>query len=169
MGALYVAGVDPGLRDTGIVRYRWVMDNNLIEVRPIVVSGGKAEDVIRALATAMGPKDPVFIEAYRPRGGMNTNARMMALVRDIQQGYNHGGIRSAKVLPNTGIKSVVKPQLLSLLQSASFGIRTNHDDLVSAARIAILGMLKDDAWNARLTQLVTDTIEGVDWDIRQLP
>jgi hypothetical protein len=157
-----VAGVDPGLVDTGIVAFGFFPDTKHIEIHPRVVTRGSADDVIKMLRSVVVPADPVFVEAYRPRRAFSTNSEMQALTREItaKAGWN------AKALPNTGIKSVVRPQLLRLLAADRFTIPTRHSDLVSAARIAVLGMLKDEELNKLLSDVVLDHLQGSTWSTK---
>jgi hypothetical protein len=55
--------------------------------------------------------------------------------------------------------------LLEVLGLWSFSTPTNHDDLRSAARILVLGMLKDEEMNQLLTYILIDHIEGKPWAI----
>lgn len=57
-------------------------------------------------------------------------------------------------LDNSGVKNIVSRALLELLHSWSFTTKSNHQDVRSAARIAILGMLK----NNHLNQLLADIV-----------
>ena len=50
----------------------------------------------------------------------------------------------ARFLPNMGIKRVITQDLMELLEVWSFTTATHHQDLRAAARIALLGMVKDD-------------------------
>ena len=70
-----------------------------------------------------------------------------------------------KLLRNMGVKKVVSKELMDLLHCWSFPTRTHHQDLRSAARIALLGMMLEPALNQVLYSYTTDTIDGRIWDV----
>jgi hypothetical protein len=59
----------------------------------------------------------------------------------------------------------VTRELLELLEAWHFSTTTHHQDLRSAARIAVLGMLLDPALNNVLYLFTTDTIDGRTWNV----
>lgn len=154
-----VFGVDPGLVHTGLVHLGFDQHDKVISVGATVISGLDAVAVARTIQP-MG-YEHMFIEAYRPRSNYGQDQRMVEGVREI-----HKALPGSVVLPNTGVKKVVRPALLKLLGVNTFGLRTNHDDLRSAARIAVLGMLKDPTMNTLLSDIVHDHLEGAPWDVR---
>ena len=60
---------------------------------------------------------------------------------------------SAKIINNSGVKSIVTKELLQLLDLYDWPT-THHNDLRSAARIALLAMLRDERANNRLAEFV---------------
>ena len=69
-------------------------------------------------------------------------------------------------LDNSGVKNVVSRAMLELLNSWSFSTKSNHQDVRSAARIAILGMLKNETLNKMLAQIVFSEInDDHKWDV----
>ena len=105
-------------------------------------------------------KAHAFIEKYQPRAVLGTDARMVKAVNDLKAELPH-----AKVVLNTGSKKVVKRPLMELLGVAKFSTPTHHQDLVAAARIAVLGMLKDRDLNKVLANVVLDHLNGRTWDV----
>ena len=75
------------------------------------------------------------------------------------------GLKGSTVLPNMGVKKVVRRPLMELLGAWKFSTVTHHQDLRSAARIALLGMLKDPHMNRLLFDVVLDHIEGRTWRV----
>ena len=61
---------------------------------------------------------------------------------------------SAKIINNSGVKSIVTKELLQLLDLYDWSTTTHHNDLRSAARIALLAMLRDERANNRLAKFV---------------
>jgi hypothetical protein len=59
-----------------------------------------------------------------------------------------------EILDNTGVKKVVTKPLMQLLNCWDFPTVTHHQDIRSAARIALYGGLKNTEINSYLTQIV---------------
>ena len=159
MSVTHVVGVDPGLVHTGVVEMVFRSGLKTVEVRHMAVPGPDAREVCRF---AYGePLPHIFIEKYQPRSHLNTDAAMNKAVLEMKQ-----ALPGAQVLLNTGVKKVVRQPLMELLGVWKFSTRTHHQDLRSAARIAILGMMKDEQMNRLLADVVRDAVEGVAWDVR---
>ena len=160
-----VAGIDPGIVNTGIVVYHIHLNIRTIFVYHTAIVGCDVQDIRAYLAQyAMDGPWPwtyLFVEAYRPRSHFDTDARMGAAVNDIKRmGTN------VYALDNTGVKNVVSRSLLELLNSWNFSTKSNHQDVRSAARIAILGMLKNETLNKMLAQIVFSEInDDHKWDV----
>jgi hypothetical protein len=165
-----ITGIDPGLVDTGVVDLHFDTNNKrlyreieVFRAGPVTLSSSEIPRLIKAWQVQHPPMSVssrhCFIEGYRPRAHLGTDKRMAELVRDIQTKTK------GKVLANTGIKSVVKKDLLIMLNCWQFGLPTHHDDLRSAARILVLGMLKDPVLNEVVATFVRDYLDGVQWEI----
>lgn len=158
MSELTVIGIDPGLIDTGCVRMMFdpqaktyardykVVTDALSEVRPIAdwydIQPGHT-----------------FIEAYRPRSAFQTDARMGTLVNDI-----HRALPGSVKLLNQGVVQVIKQPLMEALNVWKFPRKTHHQDLRSAARIGLFGMVKDKEMNRVLYDFITDYLNGNPWE-----
>lgn len=156
-----VLGVDPGLVHTGLVLMQFEPSLKRITVEHEAVAGIKPDvtsDWIDSHPTML--PDETFIEGYRPRSHLNSDALMVAGVSELRKELK------ATVLMNTGVKKVVKRPLMELLGVWSFATPTHHQDLRSAARIALLGMLKHEPFNRLLTQVVQDHLAGRTWSVR---
>ena len=162
MESIHVGGVDPGLVDTGVVRMVFTPERRHVHVTHKVVKGTDATEVADWLLNpaAVLHRPSVFIEGYRPRSGFATDLRMVGAVRDVRVAT--GG----QVLSNTGVKKVVRRGLMELVGVWSFTTPTHHQDLRSAARIALLGMLKDKHMNVLLADVVRDHLAGDSWSVR---
>jgi hypothetical protein len=156
MSAVHVVGIDPGLVHTGVVSMRFNRAYKRIDVAHVAIDGPDAQ----ATKDWIGDKFAfTFIEGYRPRSNFSTDQRMVSAITDFKR--ETGGT----ILMNTGVKKVVKSPLMELLGVWKFSTVTHHQDLRSAARIALLGMLKDDHLNKLLTDVVADHLEGKDWHV----
>jgi hypothetical protein len=112
-----------------------------------------------AVKAKLAPGAVVFIEGYRARSNFSTDQRMVSAVTEFRKEL--GGT----VLQNMGVKKVVKSPLMELLGVWNFNTPTHHQDLRSAARIALLGMLKDEHLNKLITDIVAAHLEGKDWHV----
>lgn len=154
-GDMYVVvGIDPGIVNTGIIIYFICPQERLVILKHTAIKGCKTEDIFSFLSMHLdvfyaNPWTYVFVEAYRPRSHFDTDARMGAAVNEIKKMGP-----DIYVLDNSGVKNVVSRALLELLHSWSFTTKSNHQDVRSAARIAILGMLKNEHLNQLLADLV---------------
>ena len=156
-----VEGVDPGLVHTGVVSMLFVPEVRKIVVSHHLVLGPDERQVanwLRSQRPAAIPPARTFIEAYNPRAKFNNDKQMVEALQRFRK-----ELPRATVLNNTGVKKVVKRPLMELLGVWKFSTSTNHQDLRSAARIALLGMLKDPETNSLVTDIVVDFINGKDW------
>ena len=151
-----IIGIDPGLVDTGVVimnleheaqRAHWNWDVDFE-----VFDAARRVNLPAWIKTYQGAH--VFVEAYRPRGNnYGEDPKMRELMSWLKQ-----ELPKAKVLDNTGVKQVVLPDLMKLLRVWDFPKTTHHQDLRSAARIGLLGAMKDPALNEPLYYIVNSLI-----------
>lgn len=159
-----VIGVDPGLVHTGVVMLDFEPEIRCLTVEHRVIDGLDAPAAAAAVMDMTGYDSfatiDTFIEWYRPRSGFSQDERMVQANNDFRSAL-HG-----KLLRNTGVKKVVTKELMELCRVWSFNTKTHHQDLRSAARIALLGMLLDPALNQVLFMYATDNTDGRDWNVR---
>lgn len=161
MKITHVIGVDPGIVHTGAVRMVFKPVPRKIVVEEFVQTGCKP-GLVKQWADGFDTNpDAVFVEDYRPRGNVyGTDKAMQQAIAGFR-----GEWRTAKLLDNTGVKKVVTKDLMDLLGVWKFTARTHHQDLRSAARIALFGMLKDEQHNALLSTVVRDHLLGETWTV----
>lgn len=159
----HVVGIDPGLVDTGVVRLLFNSSKRTLTIETNVVSGPDAEAVEDWTFQTGLPRPKVFIERYRPRQNLNADTRMVQAERDFRQ-----AIPSAQFLPNTGVRKVAPERLMMALGLWKFKTTTHHQDLRSAARIAVLGMMKDSTLNTLLADVVRAHLTGSPWTIQDI-
>lgn len=159
MRTAHVVGIDPGLVHTGCVRLVFDQLHQAIELSHLVVDGLD----IPAVQAWVQDREHVFIEGYRPRHNLSSDQRMVAGVADMRR-----GIPGSTVLNNTGVVRVVPMQLMQLLGTWDWPQSTHHQDLRSAARIALLGMMKDPHLNGVLSATVKDHLAGQTWKVERL-
>jgi hypothetical protein len=104
--------------------------------------------------------DLIVVEKYNSRGRLNSNATMEAAERELKV-----RVPEAKALDNTGVVKVVVPGILQTLGLWDFPMRTHHQDLRSAARIAVKAMMQNDKLNKLLADVVRARVDGQPWTI----
>lgn len=160
MQATHVVGVDPGLVHTGMVSLLFRHDTHEILMLDRVIPGPDAA-ATKAAVPLHGAQPEIFIEDYNPRSNFNTDKRMGEAVTNMRRVLNGTAVN------NTGVKKVVRRQLMELLGCWKFSTTTHHQDLRSAAYIALYGMLKDEQLNKVLTAVVTDHLAGRTWRVHR--
>lgn len=157
MTRLNIIGLDPGLVDTGAVHLLFLPEISTWQVDYAAFAGNK--EIAETIAWCrQWPYDGLFIEAYKPRSHFGTDPKMTALVHELKR-----GLTKSVTLDNTGVKKVITQELMDLLGVWKFTQTTHHQDLRSAARIGLYGMVKNADWNPVLAQLVEDFIENRPW------
>lgn len=140
-----VCGIDPGVIHTGCVEILFNPEAPSISVTSKVVEGIDT-DKIKHFTTGA---DRIFVEAYKPRSNFAVDTYMQEGIGALRQ-----ALPSAQFLNNMGIKKVVTTKLMQLLEVWTFDTPTHHQDLRSAARILLFGMIKDPDLNKLLTDIV---------------
>lgn len=157
MAQAIVAGIDPGLVHTGLVVLKFTENFRRLGVSTAVIDGLDAPATQAELVKLVRPTPvdlvDVFIEKYRPRSGFSTNDRMM------EANTTFPAETGGTLLLNMGVKKVVTPALMQLLDLWTFKPTTHHQDLRSAARIALFGMMRDDFLNKGLYTYTTHRLE----------
>jgi hypothetical protein len=158
MAPVIVLGVDPGLVHTGVVLMQFHRAARELYVDSKAVLGADAPAVKMFLGAHRPAK--VFIEAYRPRSHFDTDTDMAKAISDLKR-----ELPDAVVLNNTGVKKVVRRPLMEAMGIWTFPTVTHHQDLRSAGRIGVLGMLKDEELNLLVSDFIRDWIDGKPWRV----
>ena len=158
MSRIQVVGVDPGLVHTGVVRF--VIEHGSIEVTSKVVVGPNAAETARWIDEVPRPKAQVFVEQYDQRQHYNSDARMLQAEAEFKR-----TMPEAVLLRNMGVNSIVTRPVLEVLGAWKFQTTTHHQDLRSAAKIAVLGMMKQESTNLLLAAIIRDHIDGRPWKV----
>lgn len=145
-----VCGIDPGVIHTGCVEILFNPETPSISVTSKVVEGIDT-DKIKHFTTGA---DHIFVEAYKPRSNFAVDTYMQEGIGELRQ-----ALPSARFLNNMGVKKVVTTELMQLLEVWDFDTPTHHQDLRSAARILLFGMIKDPDLNKLLTDIVLNHTE----------
>ena len=156
MDSFYVAGVDPGIVHTAAVILYIEPANHRFRIFTKVFDGIGQESLesLRDWYHLHETKPiRVWIEAYRARSHLEHDVEMQRAVSWLTN-----NMKNASALNNTGVKQVVTQPLMELLRLWVFPARTHHQDLRSAARIMLYGMMKDPHLNSILYEIVEDRL-----------
>ena len=150
MSIITLIGIDPGIVDTGAVTFTLDPENTALSVTSEKLEGGHYAPIVEYVKRKKRSMTFIFVEKYRDRGTVfNTHGTMRNIESAVQR-----ALPTAVILDNTGVKQVVTKSLMQLLGCWDFSTTTNHQDIRSAARIALYGGLKDPVINGFLTQIV---------------
>ena len=155
--SLQVSGIDPGIVHTGLVELNWDFHNQELRVNARSVDGITEQSVIelqKRIEQRMWRKSNIIVEEYRPKSHFSTDTKMVE-----GQAMLKLHLPSPKIINNSGVKSIVTKELLQLLDLYDWPT-THHNDLRSAARIALFAMLRDERANNRLAEFAAIIVEG---------
>ena len=159
MNVAHVVGIDPGLVDTGVVSMVFKPNFKALEIGHTVLPGTDFKGLTDWIfQPGMIHRPVVFVEKYRPRLKLDSDTRMVQAEQDLKR-----ALPDAKFLQNMGIKRVIPQSLMEVFGVWSWPTITHHQDLRSASRIALLGMVKDPRLNAVTADVVRDHLEGKPW------
>lgn len=163
-GPVCLVGIDPGLVNTGVVAIDIDPEHETVDVRHAVVSGSLTDQlkIIVALLSMLDADSHVFIEAFRERGNMySQDTQMRAMLTELKR-----LVPRASVIDNTGVKKIITPHVASAFGVVRFATKTHHQDLESAARIALYGAVKDERLNRLVFKVVEPCSRGQGWTVR---
>jgi hypothetical protein len=145
-----LVGIDPGIVDTGAVTFSLDPERLTLDVSAEKLLGSDPEPIEEYVKRNTRGRTVTFVEAYRDRGTVfNTHGTMRQIEAALRR-----SLPGVEILDNTGVKKVVTKPLMQLLNCWDFPTVTHHQDLRSAARIALYGGLKNQEINWLLTQIV---------------
>lgn len=156
-----IVGVDPGLVHTGCVKLDFDVRQRIIERQFVVIDGLEIRELAGWVRLNDTHVDHVFVEKYRPRHNFSQDPEMLKAEGEIKR-----LLPKAELVSNTGIMKAVPLPLLQLLGLRDFPVGTHHQDLRSAARILVKGMMKKPGLNKLLASVVTDALDGNGWEMR---
>lgn len=166
MNDVITVGIDPGVVHTGCVSLRFDPKARTIDVRYRVVNGVDEDEIQDWLDTHRGP---IFIEDYNPGNYGREDKRMSEALGRLKAMFPPSDDPLVKYVDNAGINTLLPLPVLKVYGVHKFLTATHHNDLVSAAKIALLGLLqgKDLELRRLVSQPVLDHLEGNPWDVTQ--
>lgn len=159
----HVVGIDPGIVHTGVVRLLFRQPAKELLIETHVLDGVNGESLSDRVYQTGLPRPKVYVEKYRPHQKLNHDVRMVQAEQEIKR-----EIPAAILLSNTGVKKVATEPLMKAMGLWHFKTPTHHQDLRSAARIALLGMMKDETQNQILADLIRAHLNGKPWTIGEV-
>lgn len=164
MNNVIITGIDPGLVHTGVVTidfpHKYEDDQNIYVKYRVFENVDEAE--IADYIDNHTDSDHIFIEDYDMRNNFNTDKAMAGAVERLKNAIPRG-----QLINNAGVNTLVPAGLMRVFDVWSFPVATNHNDLRSAARIALLGMLKDEVLREILSDIVSVVISGYQINVKK--
>lgn len=163
-----IIGIDPGVVHTGCVGLVFYEENRLIDVSYLLINDVDPE-AVRDWVDEQPKPAAIFIEDYNPGNFGKTDKRMSESLGKLKAEFppaDHPYI--VKYVDNAGVNTLVPAKLLETFGVARFPVATHHNDLVSAAKIALLGMMQDKSQHSLrllVSQVVLDELRGNPWDV----
>jgi hypothetical protein len=163
-----IIGIDPGLVDTGCVGLVFNEADRTIEVNYGLLTGVDLS-TINWWIDKQPKAAAIFIEDYNPGNFGKTDKDMVEAMGKLKAELppaDHPHL--VKYVDNAGINTLVPRAVLLLFGVNKFDVKQHHNDLVSAGKIAILGMMQDKSQHSlRLlaSQVVADAIRGKPWNV----
>lgn len=160
MNVAHVVGIDPGLVDTGVVSMVFKPNLKTLIIEHTVLPGTDFSGLVDWIYQPGRSRPTVFVEKYRPRLKLDSDVRMVQAEQELRR-----ALPDAQFLQNMGVKRVIPQTLMEVFGVWSWPTVTHHQDLRSAARIALLGMVKEPRLNAVIADVVRDLLEGKPWRV----
>lgn len=161
-----IIGIDPGVVHTGCVALLLDESTHTIDVIVELIQGVDVSLVRQWVDKQIHP-DRVFIEDYNPGNFGGTDKRMSEAVGRLKAEFPPEDGR-VKYVDNAGINTLIPVAVQKVFGVHHFPITTHHNDLNSAGKIALLGMLQDKGGLLQLaSQVVAAELVGKPWHVIQ--
>jgi len=165
-----IIGIDPGEIHTGCVAFLFNEAERKLDVDFAVINGVDVHEV-RAWIEDLTRPAAIFIEDYNPGNFGRVSKRMSEALGRLKAEFPPRPDDApphfiVKYVDNAGINTLVPVAVQKSFGVAKFPVATHHNDLVSAGKIAILGMMQDKSQHSlRLlaSRVVADELRGHPW------
>lgn len=170
MSQISIIGIDPGEIHTGCVGLLFNEADRTIDVSIELINGTDVE-LVRGWIDRQFKPTAIFIEDYNPGNFGRTNKRMSEAIGRLKAEFVEGeaeGTSLVKYVDNAGINTLVPVAVQKCFGVAKFPVTTHHNDLVSAGKIAILGMMQDKSQRDLrdlASRVVGAELRGEPWDV----
>lgn len=174
-----IGGIDPGRIHTGCVAIVIDDSNQLINVHYRVIPGieatvrDKTYKTVDVIAAARWVDqrifDALFTEDYNPGNYAREDKKMSESLGRMKVQFPPSDDPIVRYVDNAGINTLIPVEVQKLWGVHKFPVSTHHNDLNSAGKIALLGMLQDKGGVLRelLSRPVRDQLNGNPWVVNQ--
>lgn len=149
-------GIDPGIVHTGCVNITVNKTIRAITIHHKVISGVDASKVREWVDSHTA--GPVFIEDYNPGNYVREDKKMSEALGRLKEEFPPSEDPIVRYVDNAGINTLIPRPVLEAFKCYAFSTRTHHNDLVSAAKIALLGAIKDNSPGLELREIVSNVV-----------
>lgn len=164
MDDITIGGIDPGIIHTGCVAITLDEAKRTIDIRFEIINGvdiSKTQYWVNKQGL-----DALFIEDYNPGNYTREDKKMSEALGRLKSAFIPTDDPIVRYVDNAGINTLIPIAVLRCFGVDKFPVSTNHNDLVSAAKIALLGMLKDKSGLRLLvSRVVRDHLTNRAWKV----
>lgn len=163
---LTVLGIDPGVVHTGCVALKLDTAARAITIHHEVVAGTDVSKV-REWVDTHDTGGPLFVEDYNPGNFVRENKAMSEALGRLKAEFPPSVDPVVEYVDNAGIDTLLPLAVLQVFKVDIFATPTHHNDLRSAGKIALRGMLKDKehGWRQLVSDVVRAELDGDPWAV----
>jgi hypothetical protein len=167
-----IVGIDPGIIHTGCVALKINTVRRTIDVYYAVINGVDVKAVDSWIEKTVHP-DALFIEDYNPGNYVREDKKMSEALGRLKAYYEptpdgDDADLLIRYVDNAGVNTLIPRPVLDLFGVGKFPVTTHHNDLVSAGKIALLGMLKEsEDYRHLVSWPVRAELDGDPWAVTQ--
>lgn len=163
-----IIGIDPGIIHTGCVALQLDDNTRTIDVTYAVINGVNVEAVLHWVEAQPQPYS-LFIEDYNPSNYAREDKKMSEALGRLKAAYPPADNPIVRYVDNAGINTLIPVPVQRIFGVAKFPVTTHHNDLVSAGKIALLGMLQDKEGTLRnlISNVVLHELKKHPWTVMQ--
>lgn len=160
-------GIDPGRVHTGCVALEFHIPAQTIDVTCLVIN---SVDVRQVRDFVEGwPDASLFIEDYNPSNYAREDKLMSEALGRLKAEFPPSDNPIVKYVDNAGVNTIIPTEVQKLFGVHRFPVSTHHNDLNSAGKIALLGMVQDKNGVLRnlVSTVIKDSLIGFPWKVVQ--
>lgn len=161
-----IIGIDPGVVHTGCVALEFDSDARAIDVRYAVLSGVNATQI----SDWIGPdRGSIFVEDYNPSNYAREDKKMSEAMGRLKAEIPPSDDPIVRYIDNAGVNTLIPVAVQQCFGVFKFPVTTHHNDLNSAGKVALLGMLQDKGMVLRglVSNVVLHELRHHPWAVTQ--
>lgn len=163
-----IIGIDPGIIHTGCVAFLFNERDKELDVHYAVINGTEPVEVRAWIEDQVKP-GAIYIEDYNPGNYQREDKKMSEALGRLKAEFPPADSPYiVKYVDNAGINTLIPVAVQKLYGIHKFNVATHHNDLNSAGKIALLGMLQDKSGNdfrGLVSWLVQADLAGRPWTV----